>query len=302
MILILGSVLQGAKNVQGNKVLVGIMYLFKLGWSLALLSPLYFMLSRSFARNAKASDFLTRLDLSLIIDFVYYWRKTLSIYLVMFILVCALVVVAYIFLSGGFWGVLRDEAKNRSEGSKMERFFGYCGKYFWKMSKVALVLGVLYFAALGLFLFLVALLDHVVGKTSLWEITSWGMVLRFLIGAFLLLLVNMTGDYLRIFSIENYDERFLAVVGKTFKFLLTNCLRALSLYYLLSAGLVVMVFVFLGLLKIMNMMPGTGLFIFFTFLIQQVFVIFRSFFRLVYYSSQLTLYHRISGEAVSGHQ
>jgi hypothetical protein len=37
-------------------------------------------------------------------------------------------------------------------------------------------------------------------------------------------------------------------------------------------------------------------------LIQQVFVIFRSFFRLVYYSSELTLYHRISGEAVSRHQ
>ncbi|MGB2982129.1 MAG: hypothetical protein WBC98_07265, partial [Candidatus Zixiibacteriota bacterium] len=87
MMLILGSVLQGAKDVQENKVLVGAMYLFKLVVSLALLSPLYFMFSRSFARNVKASDFLTRFDFSLIIDFVYYWRKTLSIYLVMFILV-----------------------------------------------------------------------------------------------------------------------------------------------------------------------------------------------------------------------
>ena len=302
MMLILGSVLQGAKDVQGNKVLVGAMYLFKLVVSLALLAPLYLMLSRSFARNVKASDFLTRFDFSFIIDFVYYWRKTLSIYLVMFILVCGVVVVAYIFLSGGFWGVLRDEARTRSRSPKMERFFGYCGKYFWKMFKVALFVGALYFAALLLFLFLAALLDQVAGKASLWKIDSWGMVVRFLIGGFLFLLVNMIGYYLRIFSIQNYDERFLVVVGKTFKFLLTNLLRALSLYYLLSAGLAVMILVFFSLLKFVNMMPGTGPFIFFTFLIQQVFVIFRSFFRLVYYSSQLTLYHRISGEAVFGHQ
>ncbi len=300
--LVSDSFFRGARSVAGNKVLVGIMYLFKLVCSLALLSPLYLMFSRSFGRNVKASDFLTRFDFSLIIDFVYYWRKTLSVYWVMFILVCGVVVVAYIFLSGGFWAVLRDQAKNRTRGFKAERFFGYCGKYFWRMFKVALVLGVLYFVALLLFLFVSGLLDQVAGKASLWEITSWGMVLRFLIGAFLFLLVNMIGDYLRIFSIQNYGERFLTVVGKTFKFLLTNLLRALSLYYLLSAGLAVMIFVFFSLLKIMNAMPGTGLFIFFTFLIQQVFVIFRSFFRLVYYSSQLTLYHRISGEAVSGHQ
>jgi len=302
MMLVLDSFFRGAKSVAGNKVLAGIMYLFKLVCSLALLSPLYFMFSRSFARNVKASDFLTRFDFSLIIDFVYYWRRTLSIYFVIFILACGAIVLGYIFLSGGFWGVLRDQAKNRTQGFNAERFFGYCGKYFWKMFKVVLFVGVLYFAALLLFLFLAALLDQVAGKASLWEITSWGMVLRFLIGAFLFLLVNMIGDYLRIFSIQNYDERFLTVVGKTFKFLLTNLLRALSLYYLLSAGLAVMVFVFFSLLKIMNAMPGAGLFIFFTFLIQQVFVIFRSFFRLVYYSSQLTLYYRISGEAVSGHQ
>ncbi|UCB52642.1 MAG: hypothetical protein JSV10_00675, partial [Candidatus Zixiibacteriota bacterium] len=299
---ILYSFLQGAKDVQRIKVLVGTMYLFKLVSSLALLSPLYLMLSKSFARNVKASDFLTGLDLSLIIDFIYYWRRTLSVYIVIFILACGAIVLAYVFLSGGFWGVLRDETKKRTQGSKIERFFGYCGKYFWKMVKVALFLGVLYIAALLLFLSISGVLDQVVGEASLWEIASWGVVVRFFIGALLFMLVNMIGDYLRIFSIENDDKRFLTVVGKTFKFLLTNLLTTLGLYYLLSAGLAVVILVFLGLLKIMNTMPGTSLFIFFTFLIQQVFVIFRSFFRLVYYSSQLNLYHRTSGEAGSEHQ
>jgi hypothetical protein len=170
------------------------------------------------------------------------------------------------------------------------------------MLKVAFSLAAIYSAAVVLFLFLATLLDQMLGKASVWEIGSWNMAVRFLLGAFLFLLVNMLGDYLRIFSIENYDQRFLAVLGRTVKFLLTNPLRALSLYYLLSAGLAAAIFVFFSLLKIMNTMPGTGLVVFSTFLIQQVFVIFRSFFRLAYYSCQLNLYHRISEEAASEYQ
>jgi hypothetical protein len=294
--LVLGSLVQGAKDVQGNRALVGAMYLFRLVVSMILFSPLYLMLSKSFGRNVRASELLTRLDLSLVIDFAYFWRRTLSIYFVLFILACGAILLGYIFLSGGFWGILRDQAKNAAPGSKMERFLGYCARYFWRMFRVTLFLGVMYFLALLLFLSLSGLLDHAVGKASLWEVASLGMVIRFLIVAILFMLVNMIGDYLRIFSFENDDQRFLTIVGKTFRFLLTNLLRTLSLYYLLSAGLAVVVLAFWGLLRIMNTMPGTALFILLTFVIQQVFVLLRSFLRLVYYSSQLTLHHRISGE------
>jgi hypothetical protein len=112
----------------------------------------------------------------------------------------------------------------------------------------------------------------------------------------LFFLVNMIGDYLRIFFIENYGERFLKVVGKTFKFLLTNLLRTLSLYYFLSVILAIAILVYLGLTKVMNAMPQTGLFIFLIFLTQQIFVVFSSFYRLVYYSSQLVLYDMTSLE------
>ena len=153
---------------------------------------------------------------------------------------------------------------------------------------------VLYFIALFLFLFLSAIFNSVVGKGSLWEITSWRMIAKFLIGVLLFFLVNMIGGYLRIFLIENFGERFLKVVGKTFKFLLTNFFRTLSLYYFLSVILTIAIFVYLGLTKGMNAMPQTGFFICLTFLIQQIFVAFNSFYRLVYYSSQLVLFDKIS--------
>lgn len=292
--LTLSSFIGGVKNVWTNKFLVGLIFLFKLVFSLVLLSPLYVMFSASFATNVKASNFLTWFDLSLLVDFVYYWRKTLSIYFLMFILVCGMVILAFIFLSGGFWGILRDEVKKRVKNSRMERFFGYCGKYFWGMFKISLFMIILYFIAVFVFLFLLIVFNQVVGKESLWEITSWRMGAKFLMAVILFFLVNMIGDYLRIFFIENYGERFLKVVGKTFKFLLTNLLRTLSLYYFLSVILAMAILVYLGLTKVMNAMPQTGLFIFLIFLTQQIFVVFSSFYRLVYYSSQLVLFDKIS--------
>ncbi|MCK4224027.1 MAG: hypothetical protein KAX39_02525 [candidate division Zixibacteria bacterium] len=292
--LTLSSFVEGFKNVWTNKFLIGMMFLFKLVFSLALLSPLYVMFSASFATNVKATNFLNWYDLSLFIDFVYYWKKTLSIYFFVFILVCGIAMVVFIFLSGGFWGMLRDGVKKSGRNSRMEKFFGYSGKYFWGMFKISLFLIGLYFIVLFLFLFLSTIFDSVAGKANLWEITSWRMVAKFLIGIILFFLVNMIGDYLRIFFIENYGERFLKVVGKTYRFLLTNLFRTLSLYYFLSVILIAAIFVYMGLTKVMNVMPQTGLFIFLTFLIQQIFVVFSSFYRLAYYSSQLVLYDKIS--------
>ncbi len=292
--LTLGSFAGGIKNVWTEKFLVGMMFLFKLFFSLVLLSPLYVMFSASFAKNVKASNFLTWLDLSLFIDFAYYWRKPLSLYFVMFILICGVAIVVFIFLSGGFWGMLCDGVRKNGQDSRMERFFGYCGRYFWGMFKISLFMIALYFIALFLFLLLSAIFNSVAGKANSWEIISWWMGAKFLIGAFLFFLVNMIGDYLRIFFIKNSGERFLKIVGKTFRFLLTNCFRTLSLYYFLSVILAAAIFVYLGLTKVMSAMPETGLFIFLTFLVQQIFILFRSFYRLVYYSSQLVLYDKTS--------
>lgn len=292
--LVLKSFSQGIKNVWTNKFLVGMMFLFKFVSSSLLLFPLYLMFSASFARNLKASGFLSGIDLSLVIDFVYHWRKALPLYFVTFFLLCGLIVLLFIFISGGFWGILRDEVKKRVSDSKAERFFGYCGRYFWRMFKVSLLLAVLYFFAFLAFLLATSIFDAAFGKTSPWEMTSWRMLAKLGLGMILFFLVNMMGNYLRIFAIENDGEPFFRVVGKTLRFLLTNLLRTLSLYYSLSAIAAVLILAYIGLNRGMEMLPQMGLFIFLTFMIQQVFVVFRSLYRLVYYSSQLALYDRIT--------
>jgi hypothetical protein len=284
--LVLTSYVQGVKNVWANKFLIGIMFLFKFFFSLVLLAPLYLMFSASFGANAKATSLLKGFDFSLLIDFVYHWRQTLPIYFLLYFLVCFLAVIVFIFLSGGFWGILRDQSQGNS---KIERFFGYCAKYFWGMFKIALFLILFYLIAFFLYLFFVAIFDSVAGKGSWFEITSWRVVAKVSVLAFLFLLVNMVGDYLRIFCIRNSFERFLVLVKQAFRFLLTNLFRALSLYYLLTVVLILAILAYVCMNQFMGGIPKAGFYVLLIFLLQQILSLFRAFYRLVYYSSQLAL-------------
>jgi hypothetical protein len=305
-ILILNSVITGIKNVWSNKFLIGIMYLFKLVFSFILLAPLYLMFSASFGANAKASNLLRGFDFSLLIDFLYHWRQTLSIYFLIFFLVSFLAIIAFIFFSGGFWGILKDQLKNKKENSKIEKFFAYCGKYFWGMFKITLLLVAFYLIAFFLFLFFLAIFDSVAGKGSFFEITSWRAVIKISILVFLVLLVNIIGDYLRIFYVsqdaefaQNFEERFLGLVKKAFRFLLTNFFHTLGLYYLLSFVLVLAVLVYVGVDKVMEGIPKATLGILLVFLVQQILCIFRAFWRLIYYSSQIVLVDKLLMEKES---
>jgi len=290
------------KNVWSNKFLIGIMFLFKLFFSVILLAPLYLMFSASFGANVKASDLLQGFDFSLLIDFIYHWKRTLSIYFLMFFLVSFLAVMVFIFFSGGFWGVLRDQAKKKEGNPKDashlrgERFFGYCAKYFWGMFKITLLLLAFYLIAIFLFLFFLTIFNSVAGKGSSLELTSWRVIVKISILAFLFLLVNMIGDYLRIFYIENFEERFLVSVRRAFRFLLTNFFKTLSLYYLLSFVLVLAILLYVGTDKVMEGIPKTSFSILLVFLVQQISSLFRAFWRLIYYSSQLALFNKLTIE------
>lgn len=303
--LILNSFIIGIKNVWSNKFLIGMMFLFKLLFSVILLAPLYLMFSASFGANLRASNLLHWFDFSLLVDFIYHWKQTLSIYFLMFLLVSFLAIIIFVFLSGGFWGVLRDEIKKKEGNPKdashlrIERFFGYCAKYFWGMFKITLVLLAFYLIAIFLFLLFLTVFNSVAGKGSFLELASWRAMVKISILAFLFLLVNVIGDYLRIFYIQNFEERFLVSVKRGFRFLLTNFFKALGLYYLLSFVLVLAILLYFGMDKMMGGIPKTSFYIFLIFLIQQIASLFRAFWRLIYYSSQIVLVDKLLMEKES---
>jgi hypothetical protein len=292
IMVVWNSFASGIRNVWGSRFLVGMMFAFKLVSSLVLLFPLYLMLSASFARNVRAEGFLAGMDLSIIIDFVYHWREALGVYLVAFFALSFLLILVFVFLSGGFWGMLQDRIVGSKPNSKMERFFGYSGKYFWGMIKVSLLVAVLYFVSLVVFIMLDSFLTAVSGRPILWDVASWRTLIRLGLAVILFCLVNMTGDYLKISLVHNYGQRFSTVIRRAMRFLLTNPAGSLSLYYLLSVILAASVMVFVVVRNNLGGLSDAGFFVFVVFLVQQVFVLFCSFYRLVYYSAQLVFYEQ----------
>jgi predicted transporter len=103
----------------------------------------------------------------------------------------------------------------------------------------------------------------------------------------------MTGDYLRVFHIQDFKERFSVFVKKTFRFLLTNFFKTLSLYYLLSFVLILAILAYFGVDKVMERIPKTSFYVLLVFLFQQISSLIRAFYRLVYYSSQIALVDKV---------
>jgi hypothetical protein len=297
---IISSIKEGIRNVWTVKILIGLMFVFKLISAFLLVFPLYLMFSSSFGANVKASSLLFGFDPSLLIDFVYHWRQTLSVYFFVFILICGMIMVVYLFLSGGFWGILRDRLKKKEFSpptgppeNSLEKFFGYGGRYFGGMLKIALLMIPLYLFAFLLVMIFNVIFGSIAGKTYVWEVTSWRMIVRILITLFLFLWFKMTGDYMRISLVENHGEPFWIGIRKAFRFVLTNASAALSLYYILAAIWLVIFLMYLGASKLIQGMLPAGILVLVTFIFQQIYAAFISFYRLVYFSSQLNLYDRM---------
>jgi len=303
---IISSIKEGVRNVRTVKFLIGLMFVFKLISAIVLVFPLYLMFSSSFGANVKASNLLSGLDPSLFIDFFYYWRRTPSIYFFMFILVVGIIVAIYLFLSGGFWGILRDQVKKKELSvstdlpeNTLEKFFGYGGRYFGGMLKIALLMIPMYLLAFLLVLIVTAIFGSIAGKANMWEVTSWKMIVKVLIALFLFLWFKMTGDYMRISLVVNKGEPFWIVIRRAFRFVLTNASAALSLYYILGLIWLIIFLMYLGASKLIQGMLPVGIFVLVTFIIQQIYAAFISFYRLVYFSSQLNLYERMErGECI----
>jgi hypothetical protein len=297
---ITNSIREGIRNVWAVKFLIGLMFVFKLISAFVLVFPLYLMFSSSFGANVKASNLLSGFDPTLLIDFVYHWKQTLSIYFLIFILACGIMAAVYIFLSGGFWGILRDQAKKKGLSipvdmteNHLERFFGYSGRYLGGMLKIALLMIPLYLLAFLLVMIFNGIFSSIVGKTYIWEVTSWRMIVRLVVTLFLFLWFKMAGDYMRISLVKNQGETFWIVIKKAFRFVLTNASAALSLYYILAVIWLIIFLMYLGISRLAHGILPVGILVLVAFIVQQIYAAIVSFYRLVYYSSQLNLYDRM---------
>jgi hypothetical protein len=283
----------GIDRVWENKILALILFLFKVFFAFCLLTPVYYMFARTFSLSPLTNNFLKGYDFSLLVDFFTYWGRSIGLYRVLFLFTVLISVLGYIFLSGGLWGTLFQSLREGKQRLKGEKFFGDCGKYFWSFFKIFIFICIIYLLSFILGMLIFSLIQAIAGK----ELSVTGHVLVLIAGlvifAILFMLVEMWGDYLRIYRVSSEDKKLRAILIPSLRFIFRNFGKTILLYYLLSLILLGTLIAYLGLSKILHFIPADKLLILSLFLIQQAYSLFRSFYRLVYFSSQLVLFDKL---------
>lgn len=283
----------GIARVWENKILALVLFLFKLFFAFSLLLPAYYMFSRTFSFLPSSDNFLKGYDFSLLADFFVYWSKSIGLYRMLFVFIFLISVVGYIFLSGGLWGGLFQHLKEGKQRFKAEKFFGECGKYFWSFFKIFFFICIIYILAFVLGMLIFSLIQAIAGK----ELSVTGHVLVLIAGlvifGILFMWVDMWGDYLRIYRVTAEEKKLREILKPSLRFIFVNFGRTVLLYYLLSIILLGTLIAYFGLSKVLHFIPADKLLILSLFLLQQAYSLFRSFYRLVYYSSQLVLFDKL---------
>ncbi|HEX9911927.1 MAG TPA: hypothetical protein VGB01_01630 [candidate division Zixibacteria bacterium] len=291
--VIWNSFKDGIKQVWENKILALILFLFKLFFALLLLIPAYYMFSRTFSLSPLSLNFLKGYDFSFLVDFLVEWRKTIGLYQVLFLILGAFSVFSYIFLSGGLWGAFFRDLKEGKQKFKGEKFFGDCAKYFWSFLKIFILISLIYILAFLLALLIFSLISTMAGK----ELTYNGhiviLVLDLLVLAIFFMWLAMWSDYLRIYRIYFEEKKLRRIIKPTLRFILKNFDKTVFLYYLVTIIFLGSLMAYFGLNKFLHFVFIEKFLILSLFILQQAYSLFRSFYRLVYYSSQMALFDKL---------
>jgi hypothetical protein len=291
--VIWSSFKDGINKVRENKNLVLILFLFKLFFAFLLLIPVYYMFSKTFSLSPLSLNFLKGYDFSLLVDFLVGWRKTIGLYRVLFLILGAFSVFSYIFLSGGLWGALFRELKEGKQKFRGEKFFGDCAKYFWSFLKIFILISIIYVLAFLLALLIFSLISTIAGK----ELSHNGhitiLVMDLLVLAIFFMGVDMGSDYLRICRIYFEEKKLRRIIKPVSRFILKNFDKTLFLYYFLTIIFLGSLTAYFGLNKFLHFIFMEKFLILSLFILQQAYSLFRSFYRLVYYSSQMVLFDRL---------
>lgn len=280
---------KGLKNSLASWRLGIVLFVSKFICALFLVIPLNALLSESFEHNLYASSFLTRLDLTLIIDFVQSNIQGLKVYLVFFLLTLVAAVLLNIFLSGAIFRLLCDGFRRGYYSFTIGHFFRLSGRYLFRLSRLFLYSLLFYIVVIAFHLVFAELSKAIFGGFSASFRFAWIFV-RLAITGFLAMLVVMTFDYARIHVVSVRHIKVKMTIKEAMIFVGKNFGGAVLLYLLLILGLAVTVAVFWGLDRGLGLLGTSTIVLILTFLLQQTLSVVRSFYRLLIFSSQISFF------------
>lgn len=281
----------GLRSVLRNFKIVLIMWGVNSAFALILTMPVYYILSDNLGQSLLSENFGSSFDFIWYIQLRNIYQTGFQGLLYGFIAVASVYALTRTFFLGGLIAIFNFPEKNHV----VDFFYGGV-KFWWRFVKIVII---------SLFFFASAfIINDLLGDLIEWgyldsEVVIFEVVLRslrYLILVFLIGSVTLISDYAKVSIAVKDDKRVFRTIFESLVFLKRNFLKVFTVFFIVSS-------VGLAGLGIYNL-TGTSIpqspfyYLFLSFVIQQMLIIFRLVVRMLFCSTEVLLYKDLSAEYV----
>jgi len=264
-----------------------ILFVVNLAIALLLTMPLRGFLYETIGNRLAVDEIAWNMNFDYITDLMVNYSEALkSSYSSSFI---AAAIILYLLLSTFLAGGVLGSFASEKERFSFQRFFGYCGNYFWAFFRLLLIsllfLMLIFFIYIGLGKGFSVLTEDSPNEPLVFAL--W--IIRHIVFLFLFFLLNMVFDYAKVRAVLKGERSMWRVALGSFPFVFRHFGRTLGLYYLIGLMAAVLFAVYFSVAH--YAIPATlviGLFAW-----QQLYSLARVGIRMLFFSSQLELYRSL---------
>jgi len=282
----------GIKKINHHKRIWFLLYGIQFVLALILVLPLRSQWNAMIGHSLAGQEVLQGFGANVFIEFITHYAQTVSSEMILLFVIGLVYLTLTLFLNGGILGSFSQKYGEYSANV----FFKNCGHYFGRF--VRLFLFSLLFIA-GAFLALQGLetpCGRIAKDSEPLRVIFW--LARHLILLFLVFFINMVFDYAKIMTVLE-ERRYMIKTGlRAWGFVLKHLWKTLGLYCLVAT--IGLAFFVLYTLAGKSIEVSTGLGVLLLFLWQQLYALGRTWVRLLFLASQVTLYKGTSEPVLLG--
>jgi hypothetical protein len=264
-----------------KRIRVGLyLWLSNFLFSLLILTPFYFILTKNFSHSLLAGQLAKGFDFLWLGDIIYKYKDSFSIFLAWLIVAGIFFLLLSVFLNGGIIGRVASQKQEIS----LSDFLADCGKYFFRFFRVFLLSSVVYIVVFGFLFKIVAF------PLKLWEknaSTEWPLLISSNLKLLLLVLVfsiiRMFFDYVKVRMVVEDSRKSLRATLLNLSFIGRSFFKAWFLYLLV--GLITFI---LGIacLAVYQPLPKAGFLLFLVFIWQQAYLFSKMWAKVLFFSTE----------------
>ena len=282
------AIKRGLLRVNSNFKYIVLLWGVNTVFSILLTGPIFLFLKESLQHNVQADKLTETFNYLWFLELNFQFKEIIETLPIILVMAGIIFVLIQVFLFSGMYQILAGEV----DKNQFIDFFYGCVRYFYRFFKVFLISVVCY---VGLYFVNIVYLNYT-------DILSMNSESEFLIMLFNLIryativllfgILNLIFDYFRIRIVIHQNYNVLKDWWLSFKFVIKKFWRVSTLFWFFAALGLILSIVHTQINNYFN--PTKYITIFGIFILNQIFIFTKIWMKLLFISSQIEFYRRIT--------